>query len=328
MKEIRFIHDFREIDAAAYRSGYQPASMKDWSTHDADLHIQLADKDVVAHASLWWKQVPPFPGQRLGVIGHFGATEDARADLLLETCCTQLSKQGCTLAVGPMDGNTWRRYRFVTDFGSEPSFFMEPWNPACWPRFFEASKFATLSNYGSALVTDLYREDERVSRVEERLQNQGVTIRMLQLGDFEGDLRRIHKISVASFRKNYLYTDLAETDFLALYVPFRDRIRPELILIAEHNGDPVGFIFGIPDYAQAQRGQKIETAIAKTLAVLPGKIYGGLGLVLTQRLHRQARELGFSRLIHALQHENNQVRNMTQFYGSMMRQYTLYSRPL
>jgi hypothetical protein len=51
-------------------------------------------------------------------------------------------------------------------------------------------------------------------------------------------------------------------------------------------------------------------------------------LVLTQRLHRHARDLGFTRLIHALQHEDNSVRKLTEFYGSPMRRYTLYSKAL
>jgi GNAT superfamily N-acetyltransferase len=329
MLNLRFIDDFSQIDSSHYQSGYPPASIQDWPAHSADLHIQVLDKDqVMAHASLWWKQAPTFSGDRLGVIGHFGAATDAWAGALLTGCCAQLRQQGCTRAVGPMDGNTWRRYRLVTDFGSEPPFFMEPWNPPSWPGFFEAANFQPLSNYYSALVVDLDQTDPRLSSTEERMENQGVTIRQIRQSDFEDDLKRIYAVSIVSFQHNYLYTEISEADFLALYLPYRERIYPQLLLLAEHQEQPVGFVFGIPDYAQALRGQKIDTVIGKTLAKLPARIYNGLGLVLTQRLHRHARDLGFTRLIHALQHEDNSVRKLTEFYGSPMRRYTLYSKAL
>jgi GNAT superfamily N-acetyltransferase len=329
MLNLRFIHDFQQIDSGDYHSGYPPGSIKDWLAHSADRHIQVLDKDqVIAHASLWWKQPPTFPGDRLGLIGHFGAGTDTSAAALLEACCTQLRQQGCTRVVGPMDGNTWRRYRLVTDFGSEPPFFLEPWNPRPWSGLFEAANFQPLSNYYSALVLDLNRTDPRLNSTEERMTNQGVTIRPISSSDFEADLLRIYAVSIVSFQRNYLYTELSEADFLALYLPYRERIYPQLILLAEHQGEPVGFVFAIPDYAQALRGQKIDTVIGKTLARLPARIYSGLGLVLTQRLHQHARDLGFTRLIHALQHEDNSVRKQTEFYGSPMRRYTLYSKGL
>jgi GNAT superfamily N-acetyltransferase len=329
MPNLRVIDDFSQIDSSGYQSGYPPASIEDWPAHSADRHIQILDKDqVIAHASLWWRQVPTFPGERLGLIGHFGAATDASAAALLGVGCTELRQEGCTRAVGPMDGNTWRHYRLATDFGSEPPFFLEPWNPRSWPGFFEAADFQPLSNYYSALVLDLDRSDPRLASTEERMKNQGVTIRPIRPSDFEEDLKRIYAVSSVSFRRNYLYTELSEADFLALYLPYRERIYPQLILLAEHQGEPVGFVFGIPDYAQSLRGEKVDTVIGKTLARLPARIYSGLGLVLAQRLHQHARDLGFTRLIHALQHEDNSVRRLTDFYGSPMRRYTLYSKAL
>jgi GNAT superfamily N-acetyltransferase len=132
---------------------------------------------------------------------------------------------------------------------------------------------------------------------------------------------------VVSFAGNYLYTELPEAAFLAQYLPYREKIRPELVQIAEHDGEPVGYLFALPDFAEAQRGLPVRTVIGKTLAVLPGRRYGGLGVVLTNLLHGRALELGFARVIHALQHENNdRVRNMSESFGQVMRRYTLYSR--
>jgi GNAT superfamily N-acetyltransferase len=296
------------------------------SAQKADRH--LCTDTGEARCSLWWSVVPCLAHEKLGVIGHFETTSHEAGVWLLQRAIDCLRQQGCTLAVGPMDGNTWRRYRLCTERGSEPPFFMEPDNPDFWPDVFESASFKPLATYSSSLVCDLSRRDPRASQALERLQRDGIRIRHLDPACFEEDLRGIYAVSAISFADNYLYTEIPEETFLAQYLPYREKIRPELIQLAEYEGRTVGYLFAIPDYAEALRGEPIKTVIGKTLAVLPGRRFGGLGIVLTGLLHEQAQSLGYTRVIHALQHEGNRVRNMSEFFGQKMRRYTLYSTRL
>lgn len=293
----------------------------------ADEHLCL--KDGSARCSLWWTVVPSAPEERLGVVGHFQASSAETGSDLLTRAVDRLRKQNCTLAVGPMDGNTWRRYRVLTERGAEPPFFMEPDNPDWWQAAFLDAGFSPLAEYSSSLVSDLSRRDPRAGRAWDRLVGDGVTLRSLDPSRFEEDLRGIYDVSVESFTGNYLYTPLPEAAFLAQYLPYRDKIRPELVLLAEQDGRPVGYLFAIPDYAEVMRGEPLRTVVGKTLAVRPGRRFGGLGLVLVEKLHQRAQELGSERVIHALQHEQNgRVRKLSGFFGDVMRRYTLYSSRL
>lgn len=296
-------------------------------SQQADEHITVNQTD--ARCTLWWNVAPHIEGEKPGIIGHFQASSEEAGKLVLEQAVQRLREAGCSKAIGPMDGNTWRRYRVLTDRGAEPPFFMEPDNPDIWPRIFERAGFTPLSVYTSSLVSDLTRQDPRAERVQGRLLNDGISIRQLNPDHFEDDLRRIYEVSVISFTQNYLYTGLSEDAFLAQYLPYREKIRRELVFLAEDQGKPVGYLFAIPDYAEAMRGEPIRTVVGKTLAVLPGRRYAGLGLVLVGRLHASSHDLGYRRLIHALQHEgNNKVRNMSEYFGQVMRRYTLYARSL
>jgi GNAT superfamily N-acetyltransferase len=297
------------------------------------LSSQLANEHLVigdgfARCTIWWDTVPNYPPEKLGVIGHFQTQSPEAGSSILEHAVQRLREAGCTLAVGPMDGNTWRSYRVLTERGAEPPFFMEPDNPDTWPPAFDLAGFSTLATYSSLLVTDLTRRDPRTARTLDRLQRDGVTIRQLDPARFEDDLRSIYQVSIVSFSENYMYTELSESAFLNQYTPYKEKIRPELVLIAEHDGQPVGYLFAIPDYAEAVRGEPVRTVIGKTLAILPGRRYAGLGVVLADLLHERSHAMGFIRLIHALQHESNKVRNMSNHFGSVMRRYTLYSRTL
>ena len=114
-----------------------------------------------------------------GAIGHFAALDEPATMKLLGTACDQLRVNGCTCAVGPMDGNTWRPYRLVTERGREPPFFLEPDNPDEWPRWFAACGFLPLAQYYSAVNDDLTVEARRLAGTAARLEREGVRLRPL-----------------------------------------------------------------------------------------------------------------------------------------------------
>ncbi|MCB9099404.1 MAG: GNAT family N-acetyltransferase [Anaerolineales bacterium] len=301
------------------------------AAHQADAHWLLLDSRnaVVARCSLWWRQPPAYADHRPGLIGHYAAVDRAAAAQLLQLSCAQLAAQNCTIAIGPMDGNTWRRYRLVVEHGDLPSFFLEPDNPSDWPDHFTASGFTILSNYVSTITDNLTHLNSRLDPVARRAAAQGVTIRPLNLDDLDADLHRIYSISTAAFARNFLYTPIEEADFVAMYRPLRPYLRPELILIAEQADQPIGFIFALPDLEQARRSQRIDTVIIKTVAVCSSRQIGGLGSLLVDRCQQIAHDLGYSRAIHALMHEANDSRNISRRYHSnVIRRYALFGKTL
>ncbi|MGH7946179.1 MAG: GNAT family N-acetyltransferase [Opitutaceae bacterium] len=295
---------------------------------NADARVEASGSDGSAEALVWWRHAPRLPGETSGVIGGFKATTAAAATDVLERAGEALRAQRCTFAVGPMDGNTWRRYRFVTEAGTEPPFLLEPVNPPEWPVWWRAAGFEPLAEYHSTATRDLTSRDERVARVTARMTAAGMTIREIDPARFEEELGRIHDVSVISFQENYLYTPLPREEFIAQYGAMRSQMRPELLLLAVHAGRPVGYVFAIPDLAEAKRGEPVKTIIVKTLAVLPGRTYAGLGAVLLDAVHAAAQRLGFRRAIHALMHETNASRNLSAHYAQTIRRYTLFARRL
>lgn len=306
-----------------------PLSFEELRQHAPDAHWQVDDgRQTVARGSLWWRKVPSLPGETLGIIGHYAAAYSASGALLLEHACVELRARGCTLAVGPMDGSTWRRYRLVTERGDEPPFLLEPDNPNDWPDHFTESGFTPLARYLSSLNTRLDHVDPRLPSVRARLTSAGVAIRPIEMGRIDEELRRIHQLSAVSFQHNYLYTPLAEQEFLAQYRSSLPWIVPELALMAERGDTLVGFLFALPDLLQAQRGRRVDTVVLKTVAILPERDYAGLGGLLAAYCHRAAQELGYTRVIHALMHEANRSRHTSNLYALPIRRYTLYARRL
>jgi GNAT superfamily N-acetyltransferase len=294
-----------------------------------DARIFLTDESgrAIAHAALWWKNTPVFDGKKIGTIGGFAASDLDSAKMLLDGAATHLRKAGCDLAVGPMNGNTWRKHRFVIESDGRGEFLLEPRNPLEHPIWWELAGFSILSRYSSSVM----RLDEIVeipAALEKRLDRSGVVVRNLNASRYEDELRAIYSISLKSFSQNFLYTPLDEISFLDAYQKVRNRVDADLVKIAERDGAICGFVFGIPDFEALARGEN-PAIIVKTLAVDPHARCAGLGSLLVEKLHLSAREKGYAEAIHALQHQTNTSLKITgRHHGKAFRHYALFSKKL
>jgi GNAT superfamily N-acetyltransferase len=294
-----------------------------------DRSLLLVESGLLrARLSCWWSETPELDGQRIGVIGHYAASDAASGQQLLDAACALLRQHGRQLAVGPMDGNTWRRYRFVVERGSEPPFALEPTNPDEWPEHWTAAGFATLATYASALNEKLDALDSRTDQALSRLADEGVTITPFDLAKVDVTLERLYELSLRAFGDNFLYTPIGREEFLAQYQAVLPHVRPDLVLLAERSGDLVGYMFALPDMLQRMRGEPVDTVILKTLAVDTSARGIGLGGALLDLAQRTAHTLGYRRAIHALFHEANVSGRISGRYARPIRKYALFSRAL
>ncbi|HBN09295.1 MAG TPA: N-acetyltransferase [Cyanobacteria bacterium UBA8530] len=276
----------------------------------------------LAHCSLWWKNTPDYPGHRLGLIGHYFAQKEEFGRRIIEQACLRLSEEGCTLAIAPFDQDTWHRYRFLTERGDSPLFFLEPDNPNDYPSHFTELGFEVFATYCSCVNEDLSFEDPRIPAASSRLEKIGVSLRNVDPDRFHEELSRIYRVCAEGFRRNFLYSPISEDDFIEMYEKIRPVLRPELVFIAEQNNKTIGFLFAIPDLLQP------ETLIIKTVVVLPERRYAGLGNVMWARTREAARQLGYRREIHALMFEGNSSLLSSSLATRPFRRYSLFARPL
>jgi GNAT superfamily N-acetyltransferase len=301
----------------------------DRQLHAPDRTLLLVDREsLVARCSCWWTDTAHLEDRPVGVIGHYAAVDGRAGGALLSSACDLLRAHGITMAVGPMDGTPWRRYRFLVDRGTEPPFFLEPDNPDEWPGHWTAAGFAPLASYTSGMNDDLQVEDPRAPAALDRLRAAGIEIRPLDLSRAEEELRRIFTLSLSAFSRNFLFTPITWVEFLTQYQAVLPYVRPELLLAAEQGDALVGFLFALPDLLQARRSGGIDTIVFKTLAVDPSVGGMGLGGALTNFAQRKARELGFRRAIHALMHETNLSQKISNRSARTIRRYVLLSKRL
>jgi GNAT superfamily N-acetyltransferase len=333
MTGYRIVALDREEQLAQFCSGpnlpqLEPATVR---RQQPDLSWLVLDGEdqVVGRASGWWRQTPGYDNRRPGFIGHYGAAAAEVAGPLIAQAEAYLAGQGCRLAVSPIDGNTWQTYRFVTEPGDAPPFFSEPDHPPAWPAHFLAAGYTPLAHYCSRVTPLPEPALPGLAKIAARAETRGIRVRSLQLDQFEVELQQLYPLILAAFRHNFLYTPLSPADFMAQYLPLRPYLQPELCLIAERAGQPLGFLLALPDWWQRQRGQPLETIIIKTVAVHPDRQVGGLGTLLVARCQALAQVQGYRQAIHALMHEGNTSLKISQRFSSrLIRRYALLAKPL
>lgn len=275
-----------------------------------DEQLSLGD---AAACSLWWQS---------GAIGQFRADDAESGAQLLRRACARLAERGCTRAVGPMDGSTWCNYRLVTERGAEPAFFLEPDTPAHWAECFARAGFGVLARYCSSLQDGLAVDGVRLARVASR--TAGIRLRHFDPEHAERDLGAMHALALEAFRNALLFSPITREAFAARYARVLPFVRPELVQLAEQGGELVAFLFALPDALEPAP----RTVILKTVAVRRGRAYAGLTQLLAARAAAAACSMGFTRVIHALMHEDNVSFNWSARSARVMRRYALMSRPV
>ena len=293
-----------------------------------DAVVVAADGPALGATAALWCGDADTPAR----IGCLAVRDPEAGTAALDAALRELA--GAARVLAPLDGATWRAYRLAVDLAPdggapEPPFWLEPPADAAVQAALTATGFAPVAGYHSAIVDRLEDQSAAHAAALDRLAAVGVAVRPLDPARPERDLRAMHAVSRAAFVDNAFYAPLGFEAFAALYRPLLGRVPPELVLLAERDGAPVGLGFGYPDAAQALRGRPVTRVVVKTIAAVPAARGLGLGRVFTRALEEAGRRMGLVSAVHALMHDGNRSTLISRRHGGrLMRRYALFGRDL
>ncbi|MCR9173822.1 MAG: hypothetical protein NXI10_15070 [bacterium] len=322
-------HHFEDVPKRLYSKesqrfilGHDPVP----SEHLNNCFVLLEDDLPIARCALYVKPGLSFQQKKACTIGSFESINDQEAAQFLLNEVVKVGKSlGFEYVIGPMEGSTWNNYRF-SDHNEHANFFMEPYHHDYYGKLWQNCGFETISNYISNLDTQLVFNDERITQWEDRYNENGAVFRSLDLNDLENDLRKLAKFNNEAFQENFLFTPIAEDDFVKKYASLKKYFDPELIWVVEdQNGEIQAISFSIPDYLDASG----KTLIIKSLARKKDTPFRGIGSYLAGKTYQIAAKRNFQRVIHALMiHDNNSVSISNNYEGDHYKSYSLYGMSL
>jgi GNAT superfamily N-acetyltransferase len=144
----------------------------------------------------------------------------------------------------------------VKGYDREPV-LMTLYSPPYYTEFVECSQYTRLVDWSAynlplpARVEDLPPRMERVRDIARR--RSGVTLRPVRLHDFANELARVQQVYNQAWEHNWGFVPMDDAEVAALARGLRSFVDPELVLIAEVDGQVVGASITLPDLNQIFR---------------------------------------------------------------------------
>ncbi len=189
---------------------------------------------------------------------HFGIFEvlqdEEAAAGLLETACDWGRRQGMTKILGPANYSSNYEYGLLVDGFDSPPVVMMTYNPAYYVDYIEAAGFATAMDlWAWYSPLDVYGEGAqnlppKLVRVVEKIKKRyRITIRQLDMGDWENEVERFKGIYNQAWSKNWGFVPFADEEMIHLANGLKMILDPRVTLIAEVDGKPIGASIPLPN---------------------------------------------------------------------------------
>ena len=194
-----------------------------------------------------------FHGLKTAYFGLFEAVNDEAVAAALFAAARDWARwRGLDTLLGPMNLSTnYEVGLLVEGFDSDPYLLM-PYNPRYYPHLLEAcglKKAKDLLAWERSAATP---PPERFSRIADKIrQHTGITVRSPDMRDFTAEVARIKQVYNAAWEKNWGFVPMTDAEFDQLAADLKQTLEPDLALIAEDHGEPIGFSLTLPDLNQA-----------------------------------------------------------------------------
>ena len=282
-----------------------------------------------------WHNRPDYNGRKTSYIGNVSIHEKyiKNEEKFFNEVFKELKKEGIETIIGPLNGTTWNTYRYVTDKRNHPPFLMEPFNEDYYVELFEKIGFKALAYYISTIMENMNPVQRgHLSKKIEKLKKfdyyKDITVKSAENEDLITVLNKVYDLTIEAFKNNFLYSELDREIFLKMYMSYEDKIVKKFFKMLYLKDELIGYVFGIPDYAELQYKEKIETMILKTIAISPRYNGKGMGYILIDELVKEAEHSGYKNVIYALMHEKNISKNIGSLLGDELRRYALFIKEL
>lgn len=225
-------------------------------THaEADYFIARRDGQAVGTiAAILNHRHNEFHGENVAHFGVFELLNDTEAAAaLLQAACAWAKERGVDKIIGPMNLSTNDECGMLLEGYDSPPVILITYNPPYYHDFMAANGFTKAMDL---LSWDVPLEPlvkgkampEKVVRVVNALRDKvNLTLRPLNMSDLDGEIERLKTVYNSAWEKNWGFVPLTEDELEHLVKGLKPIIDPDIILVAEKDGEPVGFCLSAPD---------------------------------------------------------------------------------
>lgn len=289
-----------------------------------------------------------FHEEKVGFFGFFECEDDpASARALLGAAEDWLRQRGMRAARGPMNFSTNEECGLLVDGFDTPPMIMMTHNPPYYRRLLESAGYGKAKDLLAYYLVDDGVPARLVRGVERVQKRAGAVIRPLRMKRLEQEIEIIRDIYNSAWERNWGFVPMTDAEFDEMARQLKQIVNPEICLIAEVDGAPVGFALALPDFNQAVRhadgrllplglfkvlwhARRIDAARVITLGVKPSHRRLGLDAMMMLRIWQKGTASGYHRgeCSWILEDNWDMRRIMERLGGVVYKTYRIVEKPI
>lgn len=212
-------------------------------------------------------------------VGFFGFFECINrqdvANALFDTAANWLRERGMSHIRGPVNPSMNDECGLLVEGFDSPPVILMTYNPSYYAALIEAYGFAKEKDLYAYILHNKNYQSEKMKRLVNLVRERtGVKIRSMDFknkAQFKKDVQTLKDIYNQAWEKNWGFVKFTDEEFDFLAGDLKQIADPNLVLIAELEGKPIGFCLALPDINEALIHNK------------SGGIIGGLWHLLTKQ---------------------------------------------
>jgi len=189
-----------------------------------------------------------------GAVGLFDAPEDAEISAaLFDAALAWLRSRGASGARGPLNYTIHDTAGVLVEGFDTPPTIDTTWNPHYYDALWRAAGFETAQEMIGAAGQLVIDGPERAHRVADLAKQRGVSVRPLDMAHFRDDVARLCEVYNRAWEANWGHVPISPELFAYKAKDLKSVLDPDLVRVAELDGEIVGFMLGLPDLNVAIR---------------------------------------------------------------------------
>lgn len=288
-----------------------------------------------------------------GCFGLFEAINDHEvAAALFDAAADWLRAKGRAELIGPIDYSTNYVCALLIEGFEHPPTLLTAHNPPYYAALIEGCGFSKAKDWYAWWFSQPLEAAARLRRIARRaLREQTFSVRPVDMRRLREESKRLRAIYNQAWEKNWGFVPFTESEFDHLARELKPLAVPEFTLIAEVDGEPAGFILGVPDINVALKHvngrlttfglpiglmkllyykSRTKTARLVALGVIPKFRHLGIAEILVLRIIEEAMiKRGFTGELSLTLEDNHAINRFLEAIGAdRYKTYRIYSRAI
>ncbi len=217
-----------------------------------ELFLAYKNREIVGRvAAILNNNHNKYHDTKIGFFGFFESVNNKNViNMLLTAVKDWLANKGCNQIMGPINFSINDQVGFLIDGFNSPPFIMLSYNPQYYHETIEDLGFKKAKDFFSYIVYErTFVNNVKVQRINQRLQKRyPVKTREPILDKFDSELELIRNIYNDSFANSWGFVPMNALEFKFKTDQLKEIVDPKLILIAEYDNDPAGFVLALPNF--------------------------------------------------------------------------------